>query len=53
LTVGKVFIVDVQELQAGYRVLSFLGLGGVLVGMSYAYHRDWLKLPSKPRPLMK
>jgi uncharacterized membrane protein len=33
----KVFVVDLSELQAVYRVLSFLVLGLVLLGVSYLY----------------
>jgi uncharacterized membrane protein len=44
LTIGKVFLFDVSELQQGYRILSFIALGAVLMAISYAYHRDWLKL---------
>lgn len=43
-TIGKVFLYDVSELQQGYRILSFIALGAVLMGLSYVYHRDWLKL---------
>jgi uncharacterized membrane protein len=43
-TIGKVFLFDVSELQQGYRILSFIALGGVLMGISYVYHRDWLRL---------
>src|SRR5437868_1345291 len=43
-TIGKVFLFDVSELQQGYRILSFIALGAVLMGISYIYHRDWLKL---------
>lgn len=39
LTVVKVFIFDAAELQGLYRVLSFLGLGLSLMGLSYFYHR--------------
>jgi uncharacterized membrane protein len=44
VTIGKVFLFDVSELQQGYRILSFIALGAVLMGISYVYHRDWLKL---------
>jgi uncharacterized membrane protein len=44
VTIGKVFLYDVSELQQGYRILSFIALGAVLMGISYVYHRDWLKL---------
>jgi uncharacterized membrane protein len=43
-TIGKVFLYDVSVLQQGYRVLSFIGLGVVLMAISYVYHRGWLKL---------
>jgi uncharacterized membrane protein len=44
VAIGKVFLVDVSELSQGYRVLSFLGLGALLIGVSFAYQRDWLNL---------
>ena len=47
-TVGKVFLYDVSALQQGYRIVSFIALGGVLMAVSYVYHRDWLKLAPKP-----
>jgi uncharacterized membrane protein len=37
LTVGKVMVVDLQWLQTGYRILSFLGLGLLLLGTSVLY----------------
>ena len=43
-TIGKVFLYDVSELQQGYRIISFIALGAVLMGISYIYHRDWLRL---------
>ena len=43
-TIGKVFLYDVSELQQGYRIVSFIALGAVLMGISYIYHRDWLRL---------
>jgi uncharacterized membrane protein len=46
-TVGKVFLYDVSALQQGYRIVSFIALGGVLMAVSYVYHRDWLKLSSR------
>jgi len=44
LAIGKVFLVDVSELSQGYRILSFLGLGALLLGVSFVYQRDWLNL---------
>jgi uncharacterized membrane protein len=43
-TIGKVFLFDVSGLQQGYRIVSFIALGAVLMGISYIYHRDWLRL---------
>lgn len=39
LTVIKVFVFDAGELEGLYRVLSFLGLGICLIGLSSFYHR--------------
>lgn len=44
LTIGKIFTYDTWRLQQVYRIVSFIGLGVVLMGISYIYHRDWLKL---------
>jgi uncharacterized membrane protein len=43
-TILKVFIYDVSSLDKGYRVVSFLVLGVLLLGISFVYQRDWLKL---------
>jgi len=37
VALGKVVIVDLQEFGRGYRVLSFLGLGGLLLATSVVY----------------
>ncbi len=47
LTIGKVFVYDVWQLEKGYRILSFIVLGVLLLGISFAYQRDWLKLSGK------
>jgi uncharacterized membrane protein len=44
VSIGKVFLVDVSELSQGYRILSFLGLGALLLGISFVYQRDWFNL---------
>jgi len=44
VTIGKVFLYDSRALQQGYRILSFIALGVLLMAISYAYHRDWFKL---------
>ncbi len=41
---AKVFLVDMSRLDQGYRVLSFLGLGLLLLGISFIYQRDLLSL---------
>jgi uncharacterized membrane protein len=43
-TVAKVFLVDVSQLSKGLRILSFIGLGVLLLCVSYVYQRDWLNL---------
>jgi len=47
-TVLKVFAYDVSALDRGWRVLSFIILGALLLAVSYAYQRDWLGL-QRPR----
>jgi uncharacterized membrane protein len=44
LSIAKVFLFDVSRLNEGFRVLSFLGLGVLLLAISFAYQRDWLVL---------
>ena len=44
VSIGKVFLVDVSELSQGYRIVSFLGLGALLLAVSFVYQRDWLNL---------
>jgi uncharacterized membrane protein len=44
VSVGKVFLVDMGALSQGYRILSFLGLGALLLAVSFVYQRDWLNL---------
>lgn len=44
ISIGKVFVVDTTALSQGYRILSFLALGALLLGVSFAYQRDWFNL---------
>jgi uncharacterized membrane protein len=46
-TIGKVFLFDISSLGTGYRIVSFMALGVVLMAISYVYSRDWLKLSGK------
>ena len=47
VTIVKVFVYDVSALEKGYRILSFIALGAVLLAISFIYQRDWLKLSSR------
>jgi len=49
-TIGKVFIYDVSELDRGYRIVSFIVLGVLLLAISFVYQRDWLKLSKSATP---
>ncbi len=46
-TIVKVFVYDVSQLDRGYRILSFIVLGILLLAVSFAYQRDWLQLGRK------
>ncbi len=48
VTLLKVFAYDMRSLGTGYHVLSYLGLGVVLMGVSFAYQKDWLQLRETP-----
>lgn len=43
-TIAKTFLYDMRNLSQGYRVVSFLGLGVLLMAVSFAYQKDWLSL---------
>jgi uncharacterized membrane protein len=48
-TIFKAFLYDMRNLSQGYRVVSFLGLGALLMAISFAYQKDWLNLRA-PQP---
>jgi uncharacterized membrane protein len=49
-TICKVFLYDVSQLGGSYRIVSFIALGAVLLGISFIYQRDWLGLsPHTPK----
>jgi uncharacterized membrane protein len=48
-TVVKVFVYDVSQLDKGYRIVSFIVLGALLLAISFVYQRDWLQLSTKAR----
>jgi hypothetical protein len=43
-SIFKTFMYDMRSLSQGYRVVSFLGLGALLMAISFAYQKDWLNL---------
>ncbi len=43
-TTGKIFLYDMSQLGGSFRILSFIALGAVLLGISFIYQRDWLQL---------
>ncbi len=47
-TIAKIFLFDTSQLDRGYRILSFIGLGVVLLGISFVYQRGWLQLSTRP-----
>jgi len=50
IAIVKVFMVDISELSQGYRISSFLGLGALLLAVSFVYQRDRLNLRVPRRP---
>jgi hypothetical protein len=45
-TVLKAVVWDIRTLGTGYKILSYLALGMVLMAVSFAYQKDWLGLRS-------
>jgi uncharacterized membrane protein len=43
-TIVKVFVYDVSQLDRGYRIVSFIVLGVLLLAISFVYQRGWLQL---------
>ncbi len=50
LTVAKVFLYDLSNLEGGYRILSFLGLGVSLILVSLLYQRFVFTASARPEP---
>jgi uncharacterized membrane protein len=44
VTILKLFVYDMRDLGQGYRVISYLVLGALLMAVSFAYQRDWMGL---------
>ncbi len=49
-TIFKTFLYDMRNLSEGYRVVSLLGLGALLMAISFAYQKDWLNLRAAEGP---
>jgi uncharacterized membrane protein len=49
-TIVKVFVYDVSQLDRGYRIVSFIVLGVLLLAISFVYQRDWLRLSARVGP---
>lgn len=43
-SIAKTFVYDMRNLSQGYRFVSFLALGALLMVISFAYQKDWLAL---------
>jgi len=43
-TILKAFVYDMRNLSQGYRVVSLMALGALLLAVSFAYQKDWLNL---------
>jgi uncharacterized membrane protein len=43
-TILKVFVYDTSELDRGYRIVSFIVLGVLLLAISFVYQKGWLQL---------
>jgi uncharacterized membrane protein len=48
-TTIKVFVYDTSQLDRIYRILSFIGLGVLLLAISFVYQQDWLKLSDQKK----
>ena len=51
IVVLKVFLVDMNQLEGLSRALSFMGLGGALIGLGYLYQKLNLKPSPDPEPV--
>jgi uncharacterized membrane protein len=43
ITLAKIFLADMKNVQAVWRILSFIALGSLLLGVSYLYHRQLVR----------
>ena len=47
ITICKVFLYDISSLDRGYRILSLIALGLILLATSFLYQRDWFKVKER------
>ncbi|MEO6119675.1 MAG: DUF2339 domain-containing protein, partial [Terriglobales bacterium] len=47
ITIGKVFLYDLKNLTGALRVLSFIGLGVLLMAISFLYQKGYLTTDDK------
>ena len=45
LVVGKLFLVDLATVEAIWRILLFLGFGGLFLALSYYFQAMWKRAP--------
>ena len=43
---AKILIVDMKDVQAVWRILSFIAVGSLLLGVSYLYHQQSMRRKS-------
>ncbi|HEY2324531.1 MAG TPA: DUF2339 domain-containing protein, partial [Thermoanaerobaculia bacterium] len=44
ITIAKVFLFDINALERIYRIVSFIGLGVLLLAISFAYQKKWISM---------
>jgi uncharacterized membrane protein len=44
ITTAKVFLYDISALERGFRIVAFIVLGGILLGVSFFYQRNRAKM---------
>lgn len=50
LVIGKLFLIDLSELKAIWRIVLFLGFGGVFLALSYFFRALWRPAPKAVVP---
>ncbi|MDZ7691599.1 MAG: DUF2339 domain-containing protein [Balneolaceae bacterium] len=50
LVVGKLFLVDLTQINTLLRILLFIGFGAIFLLVSYFLHKNWGEPPNSPEP---